>query len=206
MEEVEECRKYRMDYGPNNGVIGGLITLLLFAGVPFMFIAGITDPNLGSLFWKLLVAILASLSLLLIIATTAAYFTISVNDPNIMIQRCKEEWEEHWPRYHEANSDIEKLAVVYSVAVERTHEGFKGTLLIWLTAGIGLTLLEYGSFTGNITLSDGVVRLSGLIFMILGPINFVLMVWSYLRYRRYTKELFAIQLKKSDKAEISIKI
>ena len=35
---------------------------------------------------------------------------------------------------------------------------------------------------------------------------FVLIIFAYLKHKEYDKELFAIQLKKTDKAEISIKL
>ncbi len=41
---------------------------------------------------------------------------------------------------------------------------------------------------------------------LLGFVLFVLMIFTYVKHKEYDKELFAIQLKKSDKAEISIKI
>ncbi|CAD5245054.1 protein of unknown function [Thermococcus camini] len=70
---------------------------------------------------------------------------------------------------------------------------------------MGLTIIEYGLLSGNIYPS-WITSLSIILFPIFGFINFVLMIWAYLRYRRYSKQLFAIQLKKNDKAEISIKI
>ena len=53
---------------------------------------------------------------------------------------------------------------------------------------------------------SAIIQLSGVILSLVGTASFVLMIISYLRYRDYTKQLLAIQLKKSDKAEIAIKI
>ncbi|WP_297550607.1 hypothetical protein [Thermococcus sp.] len=55
-------------------------------------------------------------------------------------------------------------------------------------------------------ISSTVIQLSGVILSLVGTTSFVLMIFSYLRYRDYTKQLLAIQLKKSDKAELSIKL
>ncbi|EEB73133.1 conserved hypothetical protein [Thermococcus sp. AM4] len=45
-----------------------------------------------------------------------------------------------------------------------------------------------------------------LLVSLFGTIDFVFIIVFYLRKRSIEKALFAIQLKKSDKAEISIKI
>ncbi|WP_457753562.1 hypothetical protein [Thermococcus sp.] len=57
--------------------------------------------------------------------------------------------------------------------------------------------MPYGSIITKIAVLGGPL----LVFIL-----FVLMILTYLKHKEYDKQLFAIQLKKSDKAEISIKL
>jgi len=115
-----------MDY-TESSIRTVLWLMLVFVGLP-MFVGVLFDPS-HTMLWRLVLAIFGPLSIFMLDVVLSAYLTISVDDPNVALQRCRNEWEEHWPGFGKAKSEIEKLEVVYSVAVERTYKGFKDALL-----------------------------------------------------------------------------
>ena len=108
-------------------------------------------------------------------------------DPNQILSECKRRVE----------GDLEKA---YSLATERAYALFVDFLVSWILLGaVNGVLIYYGPPHWLTTLSIG-------LFSLFGFVSFVLWIISYLRYRDYSKKLLVIQLKKNEKAEISIKI
>ncbi|ASJ07719.1 hypothetical protein A3L11_00115 [Thermococcus siculi] len=103
--------------------------------------------------------------------------------------------------------EIEILEKAYSEPHKYISEAFRDTLLLWLGLGAITALVDIAVITGSLEIKDltkfwVLIGLSSL----LSAASFILMIIFYLRKRSIEKALFAIQLKKSDKAEISIKI
>jgi len=103
--------------------------------------------------------------------------------------------------------EIEILEKAYSKAHDYVSEAFRDTLILWLTLGFITALVEIAVITGSLEIKDStrfwvLMGLSSL----LSVASFILMIIFYLRKRSIEKALFAIQLKKTDKAEISIKL
>lgn len=109
-------------------------------------------------------------------------------DPNEILSECK------------ALKEDRKLEEAYSLAIERAYGLFVNFFTDWIILGIANTGLI---FLGP---PHWFTTISIYAFSLFGFISFILWIISYLRYRDYSKRLFAIQLKKSDKAEISIKL
>jgi hypothetical protein len=100
-------------------------------------------------------------------------------------------------------TDIAILEEAYSLARKYAKNSLSGAIMAWLTFGIYAGVIEIAALEGVIPLED--YRMLGILH-ILSFVGFILMIVLYLRKRSIEKALFAIQLKKSDKAEISIKI
>ncbi|WP_297505129.1 hypothetical protein [Thermococcus sp.] len=108
-------------------------------------------------------------------------------DPNKILSECK----------GRVRGDLEKA---YSLATERAYTLFVNFFVSWILLGaVNGVLIYYGPPHWLTTLSIG-------LFSLFGFISFILWIISYLRYRDYSKKLLVIQLKKNEKAEISIKI
>ncbi|WP_297548238.1 hypothetical protein [Thermococcus sp.] len=104
-------------------------------------------------------------------------------------------------------SEIEILEKAYSKAHDYVSEAFRDTLILWLGLGFITALVEIAVITGSLEVKDStrfwvLIGLSSL----LSVVSFILMIIFYLRKRSIEKALFAIQLKKTDKAELSIKL
>ena len=103
-------------------------------------------------------------------------------------------------------SEIEILEMAYSDALSYAYGGLKDALVAWLLLGTWVPLVEITIISGNATIGNSFVFWFGIrLASILSFAGFILTIF-YLRKRSIEKALFAIQLKKSDKAEISIKI
>jgi len=112
-------------------------------------------------------------------------------DPSEIISKC---------RISSHMSEEEKLIKAYKLATDRAYALWVNFLIYWILIGIANSvLLIYG-------IPHWLTTVSIYAFSLFGFLSFVLWIISYLRYRDYSKRLLAIQLKKSDKAEISIKI
>jgi len=110
-------------------------------------------------------------------------------DPNEILSKCKF-----------SINDEKNLEEAYSLATKRAYTLFVNFLVSWILLGaINGLLIYYGPPHWLTTLSIG-------LFSLLSFVSFVLWIISYLRYRDYSKKLLVIQLKKNEKAEISIKI
>ncbi|WP_048146573.1 hypothetical protein [Pyrococcus abyssi] len=94
----------------------------------------------------------------------------------------------------------EKLEWAYEVATRTAYNVFIWSLIIWILVGTSVGILGY------IGPPHWLTTISIYVFSLVSLTSFILMIISYLRYRDYSKKLLAIQLKKSGKAEISIKI
>ncbi|WP_297535104.1 hypothetical protein [Thermococcus sp.] len=117
------------------------------------------------------------------------------------INKGKGKWEEY------SNlPEIEKLEKAYSLASRRAYEAFKASLIGWIITGVGNAVLGYAIMEGALQYDSPITKLAVVGGPLLGFTLFVLMIFTYLKHKEYDKQLFAIQLKKSDKAEISIKI
>ena len=103
--------------------------------------------------------------------------------------------------------EIEILEMAYSDALSYASDGFKGALFAWLSLGAWSFLAEIGVFSGSLVLKSPSVFWIGVgIASLLSFVAFILTILLYLRKRSIEKALFAIQLKKTDKAELSIKL
>ena len=104
-------------------------------------------------------------------------------------------------------SEIEILEKAYSKAHDFISESFQYAVILWLAFGITIGLIEIAVVTGSLEVKDS-TRFWALIGLssLLSAASFILMVVFYLRKRSIEKALFAIQFKKSDKAELSIKL
>ncbi len=108
-------------------------------------------------------------------------------DPNQILSECKRRVE----------GNLEKA---YSLATKRAYTLFVNFFVAWILLGaVNGVLIYYGPPHWLTTLSIG-------LFSLFGFISLILWIISYLRYRDYSKKLLVIQLKKDEKAEISIKI
>ena len=121
------------------------------------------------------------------------------------ILNCINKGEGEWEKYSNL-PEIEKLEKAYSLASGRAYEAFKASLIGWIIAGVGNAALWYAIMEGALPYDSTIIKLAVVGGPLLGFVLFVLMIFTYLKHKEYDKELFAIQLKKSDKAEISIKL
>jgi len=118
------------------------------------------------------------------------------------ILECINKRRKGWEKFSEL-SEIEKLEKAYSLASDRAKESFKVFLTGWLLNGFGAFTLWYSVMNGKLAYNSA-TKLTLFVSPILGLALFVLMIVAYLKHREYEKALFAIQLKKSDRTEISI--
>jgi len=103
--------------------------------------------------------------------------------------------------------EIEIMEKAYSRALKHVSEAFRDMIILWLVFGTIIGLVEIAVMTGSLEIKKLPVFWAFLgMASLLSFASFVLMIVFYLRKRSIEKALFAIQLKKSDKAEISIKI
>ncbi|WP_258083680.1 hypothetical protein [Thermococcus thermotolerans] len=87
------------------------------------------------------------------------------------------------------------------MATKRAYNLFISFLIEWILLEISTAILLYFGVPHWLT------TVSLIVFSLGGLISFVLWIISYLRYRDYSKRLLLLlQLKKNDKAEISIRI
>jgi len=100
-------------------------------------------------------------------------------------------------------TEIEILYAGYSKARTRIKDALSVAVMAWLVFGGYAGAIEIAVFEGIITIKDWTML--GVLHF-LSFVSFILAIVLYLRKRSIEKALFAIQLKKSDKAEISIKI
>jgi len=121
------------------------------------------------------------------------------------ILNCINKGEGEWEKYSNL-PEIEKLEKAYSLASGRAYEAFKASLIGWIIAGVGNAALWYAIMEGALPYDSTITKLAVVGGLLLGFVLFVLVIFTYLKHKEYDKELFAIQLKKSDKAEISIKL
>ena len=185
---------YSHEEGPFFGI------LLLVAGIFFLY-GAFGDTGASGMF-RILAGIIAASGPMLAAGIIDTYNqTVSKMDPQMILSQCKDEWNS----LKSAKSDIERLEIVYESAVNVSRKALYGFLERWIETGVALGLLLLGMLKGWFTLST-FIQLSSIILSLVGMTSFFLMIFSYLRYRDYTKQLLAIQLKKSDKAEISIKL
>ena len=176
------------------GIILMIIVLGLSLGVPLY---SFEPKSSGSLYivvspGGIIIWFMAFISLLI----AAFKFQADVND---FVRAYKGDYPE--------KSEIEILERAYSDALSHTHESFKNALTAWLMFGAWVSLVEIGLASGNLGVKNSSAFWLGVgLASVLSFVGFVLTILSYLRKRSIEKALFAIQLKKSDKAEISIKI
>ena len=145
-----------------------------------------------------LVTMLFSFAVILVGAPLDAYDYLSISNPQLLMP-CLEKWRV------KAETELEKLEIVHKKALEYSEEAFKSSLSGWILSGLALAFAEVALWKGWL-LWVAPILITLIIVSISGTVSFVLMIISYLRKRSIEKALFAIQLKKSDKAEISIKI
>jgi hypothetical protein len=163
-------------------------------------------------FLQLLTFDLRNISLIGWIAISTGFMvflagTISLLSSAYKIQADPQEFVDAYKWDYPQKKEIEILELAYKEAHRYQNEAFKDALSTWLSFGFYLTLLELGLFTGGLVIKNG--SYFWAIFGITSIASFVsliLTIISYLRKRSIEKALFAIQLKKSDKAEISIKL
>ncbi|WP_188203264.1 hypothetical protein [Thermococcus camini] len=104
-------------------------------------------------------------------------------------------------------SDIEIIRAAYSECIPYVNEGLNTALISWLLLGIWTAFIEFGIATGTVVIKNwSLFWLLIFVSSIGSLLGFILTVIFFLRKKSIRKALFAIQLKKSDKAEISIKI
>ncbi len=172
---------------------------LFFVGFLF-FVWSLTAGTTG--IFALVAGILAASAPILTAIIMSVYDErIPRMNPQRLLSECKDKWE----GLKNAKSEIEQLEIVYNHAIEVSYEAFKEFFSTWIASGIALAVMIIGIIRGWF-ISSTVVQLSGVILSLVGTASFILMIFSYLRYRDYTKQLLAIQLKKTDKAELSIKL
>ena len=134
----------------------------------------------------------------------AYYGNLSAMNPRDILN-CINRGEGKWEEFSKL-PEIEKLEKAYSLASGRAYEAFKAFLIGWIIAGVGNAALWYAIMEGALPYDSTITKLAVIGGPLLGFVLFVLMIFTYVKHKEYDKELFAIQLKKSDKAEISIKI
>ncbi|WP_297550613.1 hypothetical protein [Thermococcus sp.] len=100
-------------------------------------------------------------------------------------------------------AEIEILNAGYSKARTRVKDALTCAVATWLIFGGYAGAIEIATLQGMLTIKNWIII--GILH-ILAFVGFVLTIVFYLRKRSIEKALFAIQLKKSDKAEISIKL
>jgi hypothetical protein len=130
-------------------------------------------------------------------------FSAAFHYLQIDAQEFVEAYREDYPQM----KDIEILESGYKKALKYQSDAFMAALLAWLGSGFYLGLLALAITTGVLAVKNW-----SYLWMITGVLSlasfgsFILMILHYLRKRSIEKALFAIQFKKGDKAEISIKI
>ena len=180
---------YKVEVGESifGGFIGAAILGAIMKGL------GIADPSLTEFF-----AFMLLIGSLFILLETYLEELSAMNPRDIL--NCINKGEGEWEKYSNL-PEIEKLEKAYSLASRRAYEAFKASLIGWIITGVGNAALWYAIIEGATITKPAVLGGS-----LLGFILFVLMTFTYLKHKEYDKRLFAIQLKKSDKAEISIKL
>jgi len=174
------------------GIFGSALPIVLYGedilniyGYKPVFIAGFFI-TIG--FWVIIIDLGNRLSVL----SSLSEF-IAGMDPNEIFSRCEFLNEKNM-------SENEKLEKAYLLATQRAYALFVNFFIYWIIFGVANAALIYFAPPHWLT------TISIYTFSLFGFISFILWIISYLRYRDYTKQLLAIQLKKSDKAEIAIKI
>ncbi|WP_048149813.1 hypothetical protein [Thermococcus sp. AM4] len=123
------------------------------------------------------------------------------------VQADAQEFVEAYKRDYPKEPEINLLESGYKKAHEYQNKAFKDALTAWLGLGVYIGLVELALVADNLVVKNWSYLWAVLgICSIASFVGFVLTIISYLRKRSIEKALFAIQLKKSDKAEISIKI
>ena len=154
--------------------------------------------NTSDLFYILVAIVGAFLMIYGIISAVMALYAIQA-DPQEFVDAYK--WD--YPQKEE----IEILELAYKKAHKYQNEAFKNALTAWLGLGFYLGLLEIGLAAGDIAVKNWSYLWAVIgICSIASFVGFIITIISYLRKRSIEKALFAIQLKKSDKAELSIKL
>ena len=123
------------------------------------------------------------------------------------IQADPQEFVDAYKWDYPQKEEIEILELAYKKAHKYQNEAFKNALTAWLGLGFYLGLLEIGLAVGDIAVKNWSYLWAVIgICSIASFVGFILTIISYLRKRSIEKALFAIRLKKSDKAELSIKL
>ena len=148
---------------------------------------------------------------LLIVAIAGAFLTfyglISAVMAVYAIQADPQEFVDAYKWDYPQKKEIEILELAYKKAHEYQNKAFKSALTAWLGLGFYLGLLEIGLAVGDLSVKNWSYLWAVIgICSIASFIGFILTIISYLRKRSIEKALFAIQLKKTDKAELSIKL
>jgi hypothetical protein len=100
-------------------------------------------------------------------------------------------------------AEIEILNAGYSKARIRVKDALQCAIATWLLFGGYAGTIEIATLQGMLTIRNWIMI--GILH-VLAFVGFVLTIVFYLRKRSIEKALLAIQLKKTDKAEISIKL
>ena len=177
-----------------NDLFGGFIGAAILGAIMGL---GTTDFLIGVFAFMLLIG-----SLFILLQTYDE--ELSAMNPRDILN-CINKGEGEWEKYSNLPG-IEKLEKAYSLASGRAYEAFKASLIGWIIAGVGNAALWYAIMEGALPYDSTITKLAVVGGPLLGFVLFVLMIFTYLKHKEYDKQLFAIQLKKSDKAEISIKI
>ena len=180
--------------------IGGSLFLGFIVTGVVLLIAGV-DLEKVPLMEVLSFTLLIGSALILL---QAYYGNLSAMNPHDILN-CINKGKGKWEEYSNL-PEIEKLEKAYSLASGRAYEAFKASLIGWIIAGVGNAVLGYAIMEGALQYDSPITKLAVVGGPLLGFTLFVLMIFTYLKHKEYDKQLFAIQLKKSDKAEISIKI
>ena len=176
---------------PTDKITIGSILTLAFASVFGFFLGFVYPPEIQDIWGDKLILV----GWLIAFGGLVSFYYVLISldefitgmDPNKILSECER-------RVH---GDLEKA---YSLATERAYTLFINFLVSWILLGaVNGLLIYYGPPHWLTTLSIG-------LFSLFGFVSFVLWIISYLRYRDYSKKLLVIQLKKNEKAEISIKI
>ncbi len=123
------------------------------------------------------------------------------------VQADPQEFVDAYKRDYPREKEIEILELAYKKAHEYQNEAFKDALSTWLGFGFYLGLIEIGLSSGGLIIKNGAYFWTVFsISSIVSFIGFILTIISYLHKRSIEKALFAIQLKKTDKTELSIKL
>ncbi|MCD6373834.1 MAG: hypothetical protein J7L37_09920 [Thermococcus sp.] len=133
-----------------------------------------------------------------------SYDNLSAMSPHEILN-CINKGEDAWKKFSEL-SEIEKLEKAYSLASKRAQEAFKASLAGWLFTGFGSALFWYILANEPVPYNSSIPKITVIGTSLFSFVLFVLIIFAYLKHKEYDKELFAIQLKKTDKAEISIKL